>query len=113
MLLLMVVLAKYDDFMKNRQQNLAVISASLANIDVKNLGLPSYFRLNTNVSPTEGKIEVVETSHNLIDFSMQRLRYQAALGRFRASLDASYSVRLALLRRKCALCGSCRFHIMN
>jgi hypothetical protein len=79
------------DFMKNRQQNLAAISASLANIDVKNLGLPSYFRLNTNVSPTEGKIEVVETQSQLNRFLNAKAKVSGGIGKFRASLDASYS----------------------
>jgi len=79
------------DFMKNRQQNLAAISASLANIDVKDRGLPSYFRLNTNVSPTEGKIEIVETQSQLNRFLNAKAKVSGGIGKFRASLDASYS----------------------
>jgi hypothetical protein len=79
------------DFMKNRQQNLAAITASLANIDVKNLGLPPFFRLNTNVSPTEGKIEIVETQSQLDRFLKAKAAVSGGIGKFRASLDVSYS----------------------
>jgi hypothetical protein len=79
------------DFMKNRQQNLAAISASVANIPVKDMGLPPFFRLNTNVSKTEGTIKVVETQSELNQFLNAKVGVAGGLGRFKASLDASYS----------------------